>query len=94
MKFNVIAGKNSCTMDVEIDDKGRVTGSFVIPDVGSATITGTAVDSQINGELSIDGYTADFKATMQGTEIRGHLHVPFPASIEFKSTDFTGTLVA
>lgn len=87
-KFNVVVD-GSHKAEVAIDVVGATfTGTVVSPDYGTGVITSGKVDgAALTGIVSLDGYDANFSATITGTAISGSLKYGW-----FFDKPFSGTV--
>lgn len=88
MKFDIIVGgAHKAQITVDLNGKGGFTGNIVSPEFGTGLIRdGLQVGTVLTGTVTLDGYDADFTATLDANDITGKLRMGW-----FFSQAFTGT---
>lgn len=72
MKFAVmIDGGYSATIEVAFDANDAFTGTLEAGGIGSGSVEGQRDGHTLKGTVSLDGYDADFNATLNGNAISG-----------------------
>ena len=66
MKYNItVEGGHQAEVNIEMDAKGGFSGTVVSADYGTGEIAnGKANGPALSGNVSLDGYDADFSATV------------------------------
>jgi hypothetical protein len=90
MKFDItVDGGHKAEIDITQDGNGGFSGTVTSPDYGTGAITnGVQTDSNLKGNVTLDGYDADFAATLAGATISGKLSYGW-----FFNKNFTGTQI-
>jgi hypothetical protein len=92
MKFDIsVDGGHKAEIELQMDEKGGFIGTVSSPDYGAGAITnGVQTGSDLKGNVSLDGYDADFSATLSSSNatIAGKLSYGW-----FFSKNFTGISV-
>lgn len=91
MKYNItVDGVHKATVEIDLDARGGFAGSVVSPDFGTGAITnGVKAGDVLKGNVALDGYNANFSATLNANDaISGTI------SYWFVSKGFVGTLAA
>lgn len=87
MKFNITAGSHPAQVNLQMDGKGGFTGVISHTEFGDGQITqGRQEGEKLTGKVVLDGHTADFKATVSGSNIHGRVSLNW-----LMGQDFTGT---
>lgn len=75
MNFDItVGGSHKAQVTVDLDGHGAFSGSIVSPDFGTGKILEGVQNGEIlKGLVSLDGYSADFSATLEGNVIAGTL---------------------
>lgn len=90
MKYNIQAASHAAQVDITMDGNGGFTGVISHTEFGDGQITGGQVSGdELTGSVVLDGHTAKFQATVNGSTITGKLTVGW-----FWSQDFSGILAA
>lgn len=91
MKFNItVDGGHKAEIDITMDGKGGFGGTVTSPDYGTGAISnGVQTGESLKGNVTLDGYDADFAATLAGSAITGTLSYGW-----FFNKSFTGAEVA
>lgn len=90
VKFAVQVEGHAATVELTMDGKGGFTGTITSPEFGTGAITNGKClsDGGLEGDVALDGYDADFSATLTGNQITGSV------SYLFFSKNFIGTETA
>ena len=90
MKYSVLVDGHAAEVSVTITGS-TFTGTVSSADYGTGAITDgvVATDGMMTGKVSLEGYVADFSATVVGACISGNLKYGW-----FFSKDFSGIEVA
>lgn len=72
MKFNVTVDGHAAQIEIVEDATGGFTGTVTTTEYGTGAITeGKRDGDALAGTVSLDGYSADFKAALSGAAIDG-----------------------
>lgn len=89
MKFQInVGGKHSAAVTLDYTNETSFTGAIDSEDFGQGSISGTRTDGALSGKASLDGFEADFSATVSDASISGTLSYGW-----FFKESFTGTRV-
>lgn len=91
MKYDItVGGKHKATVTVDLDGQGAFTGLVESPDFGTGAISDGIQDGdRLKGKVNLEGYVADFTATISGPAITGSLSYGW-----FFNEVFTGSAAA
>lgn len=88
MKFAVtIDGGYSASIEVVFDDAGAFTGTLEAGGIGNGSVEGRREGQTLKGTLSLDGYDADFNATLNGNAISGSIKYGWLFKKSFAGTE-------
>ena len=86
-KFNVtVDGGHKAEVSIEVSGDS-FSGTVTSPDYGTGAITNGKVEGEVlSGNVSLEGYVADFSASISGASISGNLKYGW-----FFNKSFSGT---
>lgn len=89
MKFDILAGSHHATVDLELDGKGKFSGTIASDDFGNGKLAGIVTGDRLTGSVDLDGHSARLDAFLDDKIITGKISAGW-----FFTQRFTGTQVA